>query len=59
MISVKFAKIPRDEQLRIATYTLNNKIIDHCYTLPKEDSIMVMKRWKDLLESLDYNIIFK
>ena len=56
---MKFAKIPRDEQLRIATHTLNNKIIDHCHTLPKEDSMMVMKRWKDLLESLDSNIIFK
>ncbi len=32
---MRFAKIPRDEQLRIATHTLNNKIIDHCHTLPR------------------------
>ncbi len=55
---MKFAKIPRDEQLRIATYTLNNKILDHCSTLPREDAMLIMKRWKDLLKSLDYNIRF-
>ena len=56
---MKFAKIPRDETLRISTYNLNNKIIDHCNTLPIEDSMVVMKRWKKLLESLDYNIMFE
>ena len=55
---MKFAKIPRDEQLRVATYTLNIKIMDHCATLPKEDSMLIMKRWKDLLKSIDYNISF-
>ena len=37
---------------------LNNKILDHGSTLPKEDAMLIMKRWKDLLESLDYNISF-
>ncbi|QBX32612.1 MAG: hypothetical protein GOVbin2604_64 [Gammaproteobacteria virus GOV_bin_2604] len=55
---MKFAKIPRDQELRIATYTLNNKLLDHCSTLPKEDAKIIIKIWKDLLKSIDYNIIF-
>tara|TARA_R100001369_G_C3259726_1_gene157867 strand:- start:39 stop:209 length:171 start_codon:yes stop_codon:yes gene_type:complete len=56
---MQFAKIPRDETLRISTFNLNSKIIDHCNTLPIKDAMVIRKRWKKLLESLDYNIMFE